>query len=537
MDDPVAYVLSEMDRHGIAMAMLGTQLPHRGDPEDDQGVPGPLLRRASRWTRTGEWKASASSKRQSRSSGSRRPLRSPPACRPRCRSTTRSSIRSTQNAWSSTSRSACAPGSPARGCRSQCQDVALIDEVCWFFPELKFVTRHGCEPWADLAVKLMLKWPNLYYSTSRVRAEVLPEGRDPLREHTRRRQGHVRGLLPDGSDASSASSPSCPTSRSATTSGRSSSARTRRVCSSSMPESTGSDAYFDAWRGGVDRHDGRHAREQRRARHEALRADERRHPRQGGARAVHVPRRVHVQGRAGLRRDRRPGRAAPRGDGPLQHHAQHDQRRAPTRSRNVPRRSTRTGSSPASTSIRTAGWTACASSRHRCASWACARRRCSRPGCCRRSRSTTRSSTRSTPSAWSSTSRSSSTRAFPARACRWAARTSRSIDEVCWFFPELKFVMRHGAEPWTALAVKLMLKWPNLYYSTYRVRAQALPRGHRLLRQHAWCRQGHVRRVLPHGPEPASASSPRCPTSDSATTYGPSSCATTPARIAEPRGC
>ncbi|MGK2950355.1 MAG: amidohydrolase family protein [Acidimicrobiales bacterium] len=40
------------------------------------------------------------------------------------------------------------------------------------------------------------------------------------------------------------------------------------------------------------------------------------------------------------------------------------------------------------------------------------------------------------------------------------------LDEVCWFFPELKIVMRHGAEPWDALAVKLMLKWPNLYYST-----------------------------------------------------------------------
>jgi predicted TIM-barrel fold metal-dependent hydrolase len=40
------------------------------------------------------------------------------------------------------------------------------------------------------------------------------------------------------------------------------------------------------------------------------------------------------------------------------------------------------------------------------------------------------------------------------------------IDPVCWFFPELKFVMRHGAEPWTALAVKLMLKYPNLYYMT-----------------------------------------------------------------------
>jgi len=46
------------------------------------------------------------------------------------------------------------------------QDVARLDEVCWFFPELKLVTRHGGEPWTDLMVKLLLKWPNLYYSTS-----------------------------------------------------------------------------------------------------------------------------------------------------------------------------------------------------------------------------------------------------------------------------------------------------------------------------------------------------------------------------------
>jgi len=46
------------------------------------------------------------------------------------------------------------------------QKVEHIDEVCWFFPELKFVMRHGAEPWVDLAVKLMLKYPNLYYSTS-----------------------------------------------------------------------------------------------------------------------------------------------------------------------------------------------------------------------------------------------------------------------------------------------------------------------------------------------------------------------------------
>ena len=46
------------------------------------------------------------------------------------------------------------------------QKVELLDEVCWFFPELKVVMRHGGEPWEKLAWKLMLKYPNLYYSTT-----------------------------------------------------------------------------------------------------------------------------------------------------------------------------------------------------------------------------------------------------------------------------------------------------------------------------------------------------------------------------------
>ncbi|GAB2659978.1 amidohydrolase family protein [Prescottella soli] len=50
--------------------------------------------------------------------------------------------------------------------KSSVQHVELIDDVMFDFPDLVFVTRHGCEPWEDLAVKLMLKWPNLYYSTS-----------------------------------------------------------------------------------------------------------------------------------------------------------------------------------------------------------------------------------------------------------------------------------------------------------------------------------------------------------------------------------
>jgi predicted TIM-barrel fold metal-dependent hydrolase len=46
------------------------------------------------------------------------------------------------------------------------QKVEHLDEVCWYFPDLKIVMRHGGEPWVDLAIKLMVKYPNLYYSTS-----------------------------------------------------------------------------------------------------------------------------------------------------------------------------------------------------------------------------------------------------------------------------------------------------------------------------------------------------------------------------------
>jgi predicted TIM-barrel fold metal-dependent hydrolase len=49
---------------------------------------------------------------------------------------------------------------------SACQKVELLDQVMYDFPDLVVVMRHGAEPWVDLAVKLMLKWPNLYYSTS-----------------------------------------------------------------------------------------------------------------------------------------------------------------------------------------------------------------------------------------------------------------------------------------------------------------------------------------------------------------------------------
>jgi predicted TIM-barrel fold metal-dependent hydrolase len=55
------------------------------------------------------------------------------------------------------------------------QKVEHLDEICWFFPELRVVMRHGAEPWVDLAVKLMLKYPNLYYCTSAFAPRHYPE--------------------------------------------------------------------------------------------------------------------------------------------------------------------------------------------------------------------------------------------------------------------------------------------------------------------------------------------------------------------------
>lgn len=58
---------------------------------------------------------------------------------------------------------------------SLCQKVELIDQVMYDFPDLVLVMRHGGEPWVDLAVKLMIKWPNLYYSTSAFAPRYYPQ--------------------------------------------------------------------------------------------------------------------------------------------------------------------------------------------------------------------------------------------------------------------------------------------------------------------------------------------------------------------------
>jgi hypothetical protein len=68
----------------------------------------------------------------------------------------------------------CCAGVPGPRLKFEPQRVELIDEVMFDFPDLIFVTRHGCEPWTELAVKLMLKWPGLHYSTSAFAPKYYP---------------------------------------------------------------------------------------------------------------------------------------------------------------------------------------------------------------------------------------------------------------------------------------------------------------------------------------------------------------------------
>ncbi len=63
------------------------------------------------------------------------------------------------------------PGPPMPG---KCQDPMNLDEVCVFFPELKLVMAHGADPWWAVAIRLMIKYRNLYMQTSAYAPRYFP---------------------------------------------------------------------------------------------------------------------------------------------------------------------------------------------------------------------------------------------------------------------------------------------------------------------------------------------------------------------------
>lgn len=66
-------------------------------------------------------------------------------------------------------------GIPGPRVPGEAQNPIYLDEVCWFFPELKIVMTHIGEPWQFTCVKLMVKWPNLYYMTSAFAPKHYPQ--------------------------------------------------------------------------------------------------------------------------------------------------------------------------------------------------------------------------------------------------------------------------------------------------------------------------------------------------------------------------
>lgn len=66
-------------------------------------------------------------------------------------------------------------GIPGPPMPAEPQRPLYLDEVCLFYPELKLVMAHGADPWWGEAIRLLLKYPNLYMMTSAYAPKYLPQ--------------------------------------------------------------------------------------------------------------------------------------------------------------------------------------------------------------------------------------------------------------------------------------------------------------------------------------------------------------------------
>jgi uncharacterized protein len=164
-DDYVAYTIAQMDKHGIERAMVGVN-------DDNQVTQRALERFPNRFF--GSYPADPnrgmeevrSIVRMQRTYGIKAVTAFPSGLCPQVPIDDKKWYPIYAKCVELDIPFVCCVGVPGPRLPMAPQKVELIDEVCWFFPELKFVMRHGAEPWTDLAVKLMLKYPNLSYSTS-----------------------------------------------------------------------------------------------------------------------------------------------------------------------------------------------------------------------------------------------------------------------------------------------------------------------------------------------------------------------------------
>jgi predicted TIM-barrel fold metal-dependent hydrolase len=167
-DDPIAYTVSEMDKWGVQLGMVGvggraegesqgeealTRFPDRfvgavnGDPNEGMAGIDKIVKAYETF-------------------GVRAVTMFPAGCFPQVAINDKKMYPIYAKCCELDIPVFVCTGIPGPRLKFAVQHVELIDEVMYDFPELTYVSRHGCQPWTELMVKLMLKWPGLHYSTS-----------------------------------------------------------------------------------------------------------------------------------------------------------------------------------------------------------------------------------------------------------------------------------------------------------------------------------------------------------------------------------
>ncbi len=170
--DPVQVTLGEMDRHGVAIGLvgLGGRSAARALTEH------PDRFRASLEVDPNEITAAVRKIRQAHAEHDIKAVTSFPAgCNPQVPVSDRRYYPIYQTCIDLDLPVVVNAGIAGPRMPSACQDVMHFDQVCYDFPDLRIVMRHGAEPWEALAVKLMLKWPGLYYMTSAFAPKYYPK--------------------------------------------------------------------------------------------------------------------------------------------------------------------------------------------------------------------------------------------------------------------------------------------------------------------------------------------------------------------------
>jgi uncharacterized protein len=169
--DPVAVTLGEMDRHGVAIGLVGLA----GAVTDRALGEHPDRFKASLEIDPNEITVAVRRIRQAHAQyGIKAVTTFPAGCNPQVPVSDRRYYPIYQTCIDLDVPMIINAGVPGPRLPAACQDVMHFDQVCYDFPDLRIVMRHGAEPWQELAVKLMLKWPGLFYMTSAFAPKYYP---------------------------------------------------------------------------------------------------------------------------------------------------------------------------------------------------------------------------------------------------------------------------------------------------------------------------------------------------------------------------